>query len=74
MVKGKNIRTTRFYTSVCVAFFTRRIDYTGWETTLGPPPKPQIQTSQEIHIYSIKISSMSDSRAKFHEPELIFNP
>ena len=50
------------------------IHYTGWETTLYPPPQPQLQTSQGIYTYSIKISSMSDSCAKFHEHELIFNP
>ena len=47
---------------------------TGWETTLDPTPQPQLQTSQEIYTNGIKISSMSDSGAKFHEPELIFNP
>ena len=45
---------------------------TGCETTLAPPPQPQLQTSQEIYTYSINITSMSDSGAKFHEPELIF--
>ena len=46
--------------------------YTGWETTLDPPPpQPQLQTSQEIYAYSIKISSMSDSGAKFHEPSFL---
>ena len=42
---------------------------------LSPPPlpQPQLQTSQQIYTYSIKISSMWDSGAEFHEPELIFN-
>ena len=40
---------------------------------LRPPPQPQLQTSRKINKYSIKISSMSDSCAKFHESELIFN-
>ena len=48
-------------------------DYTEWGTTLGPPPQPQLQPSQEIYTQSIKISSMSDSGAQFHEPESIFN-
>ena len=44
---------------------------TGCENPLAPPPpQPQRQTSQEIYTYSIKISSMSDSCAKFHEPDL----
>ena len=47
--------------------------YTGWETTLDPPPQPQLQTSQEIYTYSIKILSMSDSGAKFHEDEVVFH-
>ena len=38
-----------------------------------PPPQRQLQASQEIYTCSIKISSMSDSGAKFHEPGLKFN-
>ena len=38
-----------------------------------PRPQPQLQTSQEIYTNGIKISSMSDSGAKFHKPELIFD-
>ena len=47
--------------------------YTGWERTLDPPPQPQLQLSEKIYTYSIKILSMSDSGAKFQESELIFN-
>ena len=47
--------------------------YTGCETTLSLLPQPQLQTSQEIYAYSIKILLMLDSVAKFQEPELIFN-
>ena len=47
---------------------------TGCETTLGPPPQPELQKSQEIYTYSVKISLIADSCAKFHEPGLIFNP
>ena len=42
---------------------------TGWEATLDPRPQPKLQTSQKINPYSLKISSMSDSGATFHEPE-----
>ena len=47
----------------------------GVERTLAPPlPQPQLQTSQKIYAFSLKISSMSDFFAKVHEPELIFMP
>ena len=41
---------------------------------LTPPPQPQLQTSQENYTYSFKISSILDSCAGYHEPELIFEP
>ena len=48
---------------------------TGCETTLAPPSTASTTNiSGNLHIYSIKIPSMSDSCVKFHEPELIFNP
>ena len=34
-----------------------------------PLPQPQLQTSQEIFTFSIKISLMSDSCAEFRQPE-----
>ena len=47
--------------------------YTGWETTLDPPPQPQLQQPQKIYTDNIKIWSMSDSVAKFQEPESLFD-
>ena len=48
-------------------------EYTGLETTLDPPPQPQLQASQEIYTERIKISSMSGSGVKFHEHVSKFN-
>ena len=54
------------------ADYVRSYMYRVWND-LTPLPQPQLELSQQIYIYSIKISPISDSSVKFHEPELIFN-
>ena len=48
-------------------------EYTGCETTLDPPPQPQLQQPKNIYAHIVKIWSMSDSVAKLQELELIFD-
>ena len=41
---------------------------------LSPPSTASTTTTSEnLHMYSLKISSMSNPGGEFHEPELIFN-
>ena len=54
-------------------FFKNRYKYRVGKDLSPPPQQPQLQPPQKIYTYSIKISSLSDPGAKFHEPEFIFN-